>query len=55
MCCNKRIEILFSCIFDYKFGEKIGPFLDKEGAKWSIIIAATIILISAGVYFLFIK
>ena len=23
----------------YKFGQKIGPFLDKQGTKWSIIIA----------------
>jgi len=39
----------------YKFGEKIGPFLDKEGAKWSIIIAIIIILLSVGFYFLFLK
>ena len=39
----------------YKFGEKIGPFLDRQGAKWSIIIAILIILIAAGIYFLFIK
>jgi len=39
----------------YKFGEKIGPFLDKQGTKWSILIALLIILIATGVYFLFIK
>ena len=39
----------------YKFGEKIGPFLDKQGTKWSIIIAAIIIVISIGIYFLFLK
>ena len=39
----------------YKFGEKIGPFLDKQGTKWSIIIIATIILIGAAIYFLFFK
>ena len=39
----------------YKFGEKIGPFLDKQGTKWSIIIAAILILIGLGVYFLLIK
>jgi len=36
----------------YKFGEKIGPFLDKQGTKWSIIIVSVIIVIAAGVYFL---
>ena len=39
----------------YKFGEKIGPFLDKQGTKWSIIITAIIIVISIGIYFLFLK
>ena len=39
----------------YKFGEKIGPLLDKEGAKWSIIIALVIILIVMGIYFLFLN
>ena len=61
------ISFIFICIFtrglrfflvaylSYKFGQKIRPFLDKEGAKWSIIIAITIILLSAGFYFLFLK
>ena len=39
----------------YKFGEKIGPFLDKHGTKWSIVISILIILIIAGIYLLFIK
>jgi len=39
----------------YKFGDKIGPFLDKQGARWSIIIAAIIIIIAAGIYFLFLN
>ena len=36
----------------YKFGHKIGPFLDKQGVKWSIIISTMIILIAAAIYFL---
>jgi len=39
----------------YKFGEKIGPFLDKQGTKLSIIISTILILLAAGIYFLFIK
>ena len=39
----------------YKFGEKIGPFLDKKGTKWSILIALIIILIVAVIYFLFLR
>ena len=34
----------------YKFGNKIGPFLEKEGAKWSIVIASIIILVVAAIY-----
>ena len=39
----------------YKFGQKIGPFLDRHGTKWSIIISTIIIFIAAGIYFLFLK
>jgi len=39
----------------YKFGEKIGPFLDSHGAKWSVIITLIVILMLAGIYFLFLK
>ena len=36
----------------YKFGQKFGPFLEKEGAKWSIIITLFILIIAGGIYFL---
>jgi len=39
----------------YKFGQKIGPFLDKKGTKWSIIITAILIVIISGFYLLFLK
>ena len=39
----------------YKFGQKIGPFLDKQGTKWSIVAAAIILIMAIGVYFLFLK
>ena len=39
----------------YKFGQKIGPFLDKQGTKWSIILALIIILIVVVIYFLFLN
>ena len=34
-----------------KFGIAIGSFLEKKAAKWSLIIAGIIVLLSAGVYF----
>jgi membrane protein YqaA with SNARE-associated domain len=39
----------------YKFGQKIGPFLEKQGTKWSIVIAGIIILLAMAIYFLFLK
>ena len=35
----------------YKFGSKIGPFLEKKGGQWATIIAIIIIIIAAGIYF----
>ena len=39
----------------YKFGEKIGPFLDKQGVKWSIIIAGIIVALIFIIYLFFLK
>jgi len=52
---TRGLRFFIVAYLTYKFGEKIGPFLDRQGAKWSIIIAILIILIAAGIYFLFIK
>ena len=35
----------------YKFGSKFGPFLEKKGGKWAMIIALVIIVIATGIYF----
>tara|TARA_B100001123_G_scaffold183628_1_gene210274 strand:+ start:114 stop:707 length:594 start_codon:yes stop_codon:yes gene_type:complete len=48
---TRGLRFFLVAYLTYKFGEKIGPFLNKEGTKWSIIIATTIILITAGIYF----
>ena len=52
---TRGLRFFLVAYLTYKFGQKIGPFLDKQGAKWSIIIAIIIILIEAGIYFLFPK
>ena len=36
----------------YKFGSRIGPFLEKKGGQWTIIIAGIIIILAAGIYFI---
>ena len=38
----------------FKFGEKFGPFLEKQGTKWSIIIAIFILAI-IGIFYFIIK
>ena len=40
---TRGLRFFLVAYLTYKFGEKIGPFLEKEGAKWSIIIALIII------------
>ena len=52
---TRGLRFFLVAFLTYKFGEKIGPLLDKQGTKWSIIIAATIVLIVAVIYFLFLK
>ena len=52
---TRGLRFFLVAYLSYKFGEEIGPFLDKKGAKWSIIIALVIILIAIGIYFLFMK
>ena len=34
----------------YKFGDKFGPFLDKHGTKWSLIITAFILIVIGLIY-----
>ena len=54
MCIVTRgLRFFLVAYLTYKFGQKIGPFLDKQGAKWSIIIAGIIILVAIVMYFLF--
>ena len=35
----------------YKFGTRIGPFLEKKGGQWTVIIAGTIIVLASIIYF----
>ena len=52
---TRGLRFFLVAYLTYKFGQKIGPFLDKQGAKWSIIIAGIIILVAMVIYFLFLK
>ena len=37
----------------YKYGAAIGPFLEKKGGQWTIIISAIIVVIALVIYFIF--
>ena len=52
---TRGLRFFMVAYLTYKFGQKIGPFLDKQGTKWSIVIAGIIILIAIVIYFLFLK
>jgi len=52
---TRGLRFFIVAYLTYRFGHKIGPFLDKQGTKWSIIAALIIILIVALIYFLFIN
>ena len=49
---TRGLRFFIVAYLTFKFGEKIGPFLDKQGAKWSIFIVVLIIFIAALIYFL---
>ncbi len=52
---TRGLRFFLVAYLSYKFGEEIGPFLEKKGTKWSIIIVALIILVTAIIYYLFLK
>ena len=52
---TRGLRFFIVAYLTYKFGQKIGPFLDKQGAKWSIIVVLVIILVAIGIYFLFLN
>ena len=50
---TRGLRFFLVAYLTYKFGKKIGPFLDKQGTKWSIIVVVIIFLIALGIYLLF--
>ena len=52
---TRGLRFFLVAYLSYKYGAKIGPFLEKSGTKWSTIIAGIIIIMGLGIYFLFLK
>ena len=51
---TRGLRFFLVAILTNRFGEKIGPFLEKQGTKWSIIIS-TFILIVLGMFYFILK
>ena len=49
---TRGLRFFLVSYLSYKYGEKFGPFLEKKGAKWSIIISILILVIIGITYFL---
>ncbi len=48
---TRGLRFFLVAYLTYKFGAKFGPFLEKQGGRWAMIIAIIIIVIAAGIYF----
>ena len=48
---TRGLRFFLVAYLTYKFGSKFGPFLEKKGGQWAIVIAVMIIVIAAGIYF----
>ena len=50
---TRGLRFFLVSFLTYRYGEKFGPFLEKEGTKWSIIITGLLLIIGGIFYFLF--
>jgi len=48
---TRGLRFFLVAYLTYKFGSKFGPFLEKKGGQWAVIITVIIIVIAAGIYF----
>ena len=49
---TRGLRFFLVSFLTYRYGEKFGPFLEKQGTKWSIIITVFILIIAGAFYFL---
>ena len=49
---TRGLRFFLVAVLTNRFGEKIGPFLEKQGTKWSIIITAFILIVLGRFYFI---
>ena len=49
----RGLRFLLVGYLTYKYGSGIGPFLEKKGGEWTIIISVVIVVLAVGIYFIF--
>ena len=47
----RGLRFFLVAYLSYKFGSRIGPFLEKKGGQWTAVIAGIIIVLVAVIYF----
>jgi len=52
---TRGLRFFLVAFLTYKYGKSFGPFLEKKGGQWTIIIAGIIIVLAAGIYFVLLK
>ena len=52
---TRGLRFFLVAFLTYKYGKSFGPFLEKKGGQWTIIIAGIIIVLAAGIYFILFK
>ena len=52
---TRGLRFFLVAYLTFKYGEKIGPFLEKQGTKWTIILAGLIIILALIIYIIFFK
>ena len=49
---TRGLRFFLVAFLTYKFGEKFGPFLEREGVKWSLFLAIVIILTLGLIFYI---
>jgi|TARA_B110000438_G_scaffold291469_1_gene328455 membrane protein YqaA with SNARE-associated domain len=50
---SRGLRFFLVAYLTYKYGAAIGPFLEKKGGQWTIIITGILIIMAAGIYLIF--
>ena len=52
---TRGLRFFLVAFLTYKYGKSFGPFLEKKGGQWTVIIAGIMIVLAAGIYFALLK